>query len=74
MGSVHDEYKEMMRRRDLWTDDVREIHARRKVAVDACLAALAGLDKFERDIVKDRLLDLFDLEDGVLEPSDVTPW
>jgi hypothetical protein len=72
--TVESVHEEMMRRRDLWTDEMREIHARRKAAVDACLAAIAGLDRFERDIVKDRLLDLFDLEDGVLEPADVTPW
>ena len=72
--SLHNEYKEMMRRRDLWTDEMREIHARRKEAVDDCLLALADLDDVERSIVKDRLRDLFDLEDGLLRPSDVTPW
>jgi hypothetical protein len=74
MGSLHNEYKEMMRRRDLWTDEMRELHARRKEAVDDCLLALADLDDVERSIVKDRLRDLFDLEDGLLHPSDVTPW
>ena len=44
MGSLHNKYKEMMRRRDLWTDEMREIHARRKAAVDDCLFALADLD------------------------------
>jgi hypothetical protein len=72
--SLHNEYKEMMRRRDLWTDEMRELHARRKEAVDDCLLALADLDDVERSIVKDRLRDLFDLEDGLLHPSDVTPW
>jgi hypothetical protein len=28
MGSLHDEYKEMMRRRDLWTDEMRWTTAR----------------------------------------------
>jgi hypothetical protein len=72
--NLHDEYKEMMRRRDLWTDEMREIHAARKAAVDACLSALAGLDDIERGIVKDRLRDLFDLEEGLLDPSDVSEW
>ena len=71
---THAEYKEMMRRRDLWTDEMRELHERRKTAVNDCLFALAGLDAVERSIVKDRLGDLFDLEEGVLDPSDVTPW
>jgi hypothetical protein len=66
MGSLHNEYKEMMRR--------RELHARRKRVVDDCLFALADLDDIERGIVKDRLRDLFDLEEGLLDPSDVTPW
>jgi hypothetical protein len=74
MGRLHDGYKEMMRRRDLWTDEMREIHARRKEAVDDCLFALAGLNDADRCIVKDCLRDLFDLEDGLLNPSDVTPW
>jgi hypothetical protein len=74
MGDLHDEYKEMMRRRDLWTDEMREIHERRKTAVNDCLFVLAGLDDTERGIVKDRLRDLFDLEEGLLDPSDVTPW
>jgi len=74
MGDLHDEYKEMMRRRDLWTDEMREIHERRKTAVNDCLFALAGLDDTERGIVKDRLRDLLDLEEGLLDPSDVTPW
>jgi hypothetical protein len=65
--------KEMMRRRDLWTGEMREIHARRKAAVDDCLFALADLGDNDRYIVKDRLRDLFDLEDGLLDPSDVTP-
>jgi hypothetical protein len=72
--NLHDEYKEMMRRRDLWTDEMREIHERRKAAVTDCLFALAGLDDIERGIVKDRLRDLFDLEEGLLDPSDVAPW
>ena len=50
------------------------LHARRKAAVDDCVFALADLDDVERGIVKDRLRDLFDLEDGELDPSDVTPW
>lgn len=74
MESLHDAYKELMRRRDLWTDEMRELHARRKTAVDDCMFALADLDGAERSIVKDRLRDLFDLEEGVLDPSDVTPW
>ena len=53
---------------------MRELHERRKTAVNDCLFALAGLDAVERSIVKDRLRDLFDLEEGVLDPSDVTPW
>ena len=63
-----------MAERSSWTNEMRETHARRKAAVDACIAALAGLDDEDRYIVKDRLLDLFDLADGKLEPSDVTPW
>jgi hypothetical protein len=74
VGKLHDEYKEMMQRRDLWTEEMRGVHARRKTAVDDCLFALANLDDVERNIVKDRLRDLFDLEDGVLDSSDVTPW
>jgi hypothetical protein len=74
MGNLHDAYKEMMRRRDLWTDEMREIHARRKAAVDDCLLALADLDDTDRQIVKDRLRDLFDLEDGALDPSDISAW
>jgi hypothetical protein len=74
MSGLHNKYKELMRRRDLWTDEMREIHARRKAAVDDCLFALADLDDNEHTIVKDRLRDLFDLEDGLLDPSDVTPW
>ena len=53
---------------------MREIHARRKSAVNDCLFALAGLDDIERGIVKDGLRDLFDLEEGLLHPSDVAPW
>ena len=71
---VHDEYRAMMARRYLWTDEMRETHARRKKAVDACIVALAGLNDEDRYIVKDRLLDLFDLADGKLEPSDMSPW
>jgi hypothetical protein len=71
MGSLHNVY--MMRRRDLWTHEIWELHARRKTAVDDCLFALADRDAVERGIVKDRLRDLFDLEDGLLDPSDVTP-
>jgi hypothetical protein len=63
-----------MQRRDLWTDEMQEVHAHRKVAVDACLAALADLDDSDRYIVTDRLRDLFDLEDRLLDPSDVSPW
>jgi hypothetical protein len=74
VGNLHDEYKEMMRRRDLWTDEMREIHERRKTAVNDSLFALAGLDDIERGIAKDRLRDLFDLEEGLLHPSDVAPW
>jgi hypothetical protein len=72
--NLHDECKEMMRRRDLWTDEMREIHERRNTAVNDCLFAIAGLDDIERGIVKDRLRDLFDLEEGLLDPSDVAPW
>ena len=53
---------------------MREIHARRKTAVDACLSALADLSDNERSIVKDRLRDLFDLEEGLLKPSDLSDW
>ena len=74
MRNLHDECKEMMRRRDLWTDEMREIHERRNTAVNDCLFAIAGLDDIERGIVKDRLRDLFDLEEGLLDPSDVAPW
>ena len=74
MGSLHDEYKDMMRRRDLWTGGMREFHARCKAAVDDCLFALADLDASERSLVKDRLRELFDLEEGLLNPSDVTAW
>jgi hypothetical protein len=74
MRTTHHEYKEMMRQRDLWTEGMRDAHARRKTAVDDCLFALAGLDANERSIVKDRLRDLFDLEEGVLDSSDVNPW
>jgi hypothetical protein len=64
----------MMRRRNFWTHEMQEIHARRKAAVDDCLIALADLDDNDRYIVKDRLRDLFDLEEGRLDPPDVTPW
>ena len=73
-GSLHDEYKEMMQRRDVWTDEMRETHERRKEAVDSCLLMLAGLDANDRYIVKDRLRDIFDLEDGELDPSALSAW
>ena len=67
MKSIHDGYKE--------TNEMRERHARRKAAVDACLFALAALgDGNDRSIAKDRLRDLFDLEEGLLKPSDVSLW
>jgi hypothetical protein len=71
---LHHEYKEMMSRRDLWPDEMRDIHERRKAAVDDCLFALAGLDAADRSIVKDRLRDLFDLEEGILSSDDVSSW
>ena len=71
---LHHEYKEMMSRRDLWPDEMREIHERRKAAVDDCLFAIAGLDAADRSIVKDRLRDLFDLEEGILSSDDVSSW
>ena len=51
-----------------------ETHARRKAAMDVCVSVLVNLNDEDRYIVRDRLLDLFDLADGKLEPSDVSPW
>ena len=72
--NLHDQFKEMMRRRGLWTDEMKETHKRRKVAVEKCLSALADLSDNDRYIVKDRLRDLFDIEDGELEPSTISEW
>ena len=71
---IHDECRAMMAQRDLWTDEMRETHARRKAAMDVCVSVLVNLNDEDRYIVRDRLLDLFDLADGKLEPSDVSPW
>jgi hypothetical protein len=64
----------MWARRDLWTGEMGAAHARRLAAVEACLAALADLDDADRHVVKDRLRDLFDVEDGELDPSEVSEW
>jgi hypothetical protein len=60
--------------RHLWTDEMRAAHARRLAAVEACLVALAELDAADRHVVKDRLRDLFDVEDGELDPSEISAW
>jgi hypothetical protein len=57
-----------------WLDEMRAVRARQKTAVDKCLAALAGLDDHDRMIVKDRLRDLFDVEDGELDQSEISDW
>ena len=45
---------------------------RRKAAVEACLAALDSLNDHDREMAKDRLRDLWDIEEGNLDPSEVS--
>jgi hypothetical protein len=73
-GELTAAWREMWADREGWTEEMKTTHVRRKTAVDACIAALAELDDEDRYIVKDRLRDLWDVEEGVLDPSDVSEW
>jgi hypothetical protein len=67
-------WREMWAHPEDWTEAMKAAHVRRKTAVDACMTALAELDDRDRAVVKDRLRDLWDVEEGTLDPSEVSEW
>jgi hypothetical protein len=44
------------------------------LAVDACLVVLANLAERDRSAVRHQLEDLFDVEDGEKDPSEIDGW
>jgi hypothetical protein len=58
--------------REAWSEEMKMAHARRLKAIETCMAALAELNDNDRAVAKDRLRDLWDVEEGELDPSQVS--